>query len=171
MRACGSPRRALAPVPVGTSFYIILRGSVQILHHPLRSSPSEGLSTAGVGGAVVTSRQERDAIGAKVGVLTAGMVVGELSACGDERDSSAIALGTDLEKETDDVAFDDGFPPAATVLLQVDAQGVPPSSLTPCAWFALLLTRCWRTCAQHTARLRPTSCLGLGTASPRPCAT
>lgn len=105
-------------VSVGGDFYIIVRGSVELLHHPITSAATSTADTtfaATDGPGVAVSASLRKVLGARVGTLPAGECFGEhltQSARGVVRTCSVVATGSEEEG--------DGSP---TLVLQVSAAG------------------------------------------------
>ena len=133
-----------AVVLVGTCFYIIKRGSAEVLHHPVRmvSAVHARVGVGGSTGAIVVSSSDRSRLGCRVGVLTPGMVFGEVSACGEERDSSVVALGAlvasapDMDaggwqSAPDSLHLASAHAVGETELFQVDLNGTPSSRPHP----------------------------------------
>ena len=80
---------------VGTCFYLVKRGYAEELHHPVQMV-SAVHARAGVGGstgAIAVTSSHRLRLGCCVRMLEPGMMFGTVSACGDQRDSSVLALG------------------------------------------------------------------------------
>lgn len=115
------------PTTVNTHFYVIVSGSAEVLHHPVGQTKAirARMGTGGQSGAIVVSSADRARLGCRVGVLSHGMCFGELSASGEARDSSVVALG---------LSDPDTMTREPTQLLQVDVDGKHASSSTTTAY-------------------------------------